>query len=1200
MRQLRRIFTAVLVLLGATLIVPAFGGIVSAHHSNIDASVACDGTVSWKATSWATGPAGTNPDIRVFKAIDGGAQQQIAKGEFNDANNYQFSGTFQWTSGANSITVTSTPYATWGNGTVSPVGSSITIYKPSNCAGQPGVSKSVSCANTSAGHGDGTAVLTLSNTAGAFAGDVIFKVYQVDQTASLPNPTSYTVAHGASKAVSFGPLADGSHFVKILVGTADYTQNFTVDCDSAIPSVSKNVTCVNGDGQVVITLANTGGKSVIFDVTNPQTGTVEHVTVAADSSTTRSFGGFADGDYTVVVKVGNSYYSQTFTVDCDHPLPKVSSKATCTSNDGSVEITLSNDGTEGVVFHVTNPQNGTVEDVAVAAGASAVRTFSGFTDGPHSVTITADGQDFTQSFTVNCDLAPTFSHSETCVDGDGSVVVSMKNDGDDVDATFVLDGVTYTLAPGATKVVTLGGLSDGSHTIPLSINGVDKSFAVLVDCDRPGQPAVEIAQDCANEDGVVTVTLKNIGGQLPLTFKVQGVDHSVPADSSVAVQVAGLLDGTQTISITLGDTDFSRQVTVGCDQAPTIGHSEKCVDSEGGISDGQVVVTLDNNGDDVDVTFTVNGKDYVVGPKQSLDVPVDGLADGINTIAVMAGDLDLSFDIDVKCDHPGTPKIDVQSDCVDNDGTLVITLSAIGGELPIDFTVDGTHYSVDPDSTVDAMIEGLLDDDTPISVLAGQQDLSFVAHTHCDLAPLVNYAQQCANFDDTVTVTIDNEGDDLDVTFTINGTDYVVHPGQSQQVVVGPLADGTNTITVAINGVPQDSIVVQSKCNPTIGVTAVCNSVSADQETIGYWFTVSNTEATDVAVSWNGGSATLPAGQSMSIKANSSPLVLMNNGQVVAQAAAGESECLRTVNFTKKLDGAPATGETYTVRVSRLVGATYQTVMTFDIGANESKTITLPSTLDPAGESYKVEEINSGTASTSIVSPDQLTLSGNLGETVNVVITNGYAAIQLDKQTSTVTVAPGGQITYTLRATNTGGLSLNPVVVYDRLPPMVSLVSAQVDAGAGHCELAESTRPQLVECTFDGALAPGAVSQMITVVVNVDATAVAGSAIVNQAMARGVYPSGTVVSEVGVGTEGPELSCLPVVAGTVCDLSALVEVPVSQPHVESLPPVPTPDVQTVQLPRTGASHVKDMLLVAFGSMLVGGAMLLGRRRLGAR
>src|SRR3954470_3044215 len=1090
MRQLRRIFTAVLVLLGAVLIVPAFSGVVSAHHSNIDASVVCDGTVSWKATSWATGPSGTNPDIRVFKAIDGGAQQQIATGAFNNANNYQFAGTFQWTSGANSITVTSTPFGTWGNGTVSPIGSSITIYKPSNCAGQPGVSKSVSCANTSPGHGDGTAVLTLNNSAGAFAGNVIFNLYQVDQTTTPPNTTSYTVAHGSSKAVSFGPLADGSHFVKILVGTTDYTQNFTVDCDSAIPAVSKNVTCVNGDGQVVITLSNTGGKSVVFDVTNPTTGIVEQVTLAADSSGTRTFGGFADGDYTVVVKVGGTYYSQTFTVDCDHPLPIVSSKATCASNDGSVELTLSNEGTEGVVFHVTNPLTGTVEDVSVAAGASTTRSFAGFSDGPHAVAITADGQDFTQTFTVNCDLAPTFSHSESCVAGDGSVVVTMKNDGDDVDATFVLDGTAYSLAPGATKDVTLAGLTDGNHTIALSVNGADKSFMVLVDCDRPGQPAVEIAQGCANEDGIVTVTLKNIGGQLPLTFKVQGVSHSVPANSTVAVDVPGLLDGNQTITITSGVADFSRQVTIGCDQAPTISHSEKCIESDGGISDGQVVVTLNNNGDDVAVTFTVNGVDHIVDPKQSVDVPVVGLADGINEVTITIGDLDLSFDVDVSCDHPGIPTIDIQSDCADNDGIVVVTLGAIGGELPIDFTVEGTHYSVDPDSTVYALIEGLLDGDTRISVFAGQRDMSFIAQTQCDLAPLVNYSQACANFDDTVTLTISNEGDDVDVTFTINGSYYTLHPGESMPVLVGPLDDGTNTITVAINDVPQDDIVVQSECNPTIGVAAVCNSISLDKETVGYWFTVTNTEDSDVPLTWNGGDATVAAGQSMSIKATSAQLVLANNGQTIAEAAAGESECVRNVNFTKKLEGAPATGETYTVRVSRLIDATYVPVVTFDINANESKTISLPSTLDPAGEAYKVEEIDHGTAGSSTVSPDQLTLSGNLGETVNVVITNGYAAVQIDKQTSTATVLAGGQITYTMKVTNTGGVALNPFEVYDRLPAMVSLVSAQVDDGAGQCKLAESTRPQLVTCTFNDALAPGAVSSMITVVVNVDSTVV--------------------------------------------------------------------------------------------------------------
>ena len=95
MRQVRRLLSAVLVLLGAIIIVPAFGGTASAHHSNIDASVACNGTVSWTATSWATGPAGTNPDIRVFKTV-GNTTTQIAQGAFNNANNYQFSGTFAW------------------------------------------------------------------------------------------------------------------------------------------------------------------------------------------------------------------------------------------------------------------------------------------------------------------------------------------------------------------------------------------------------------------------------------------------------------------------------------------------------------------------------------------------------------------------------------------------------------------------------------------------------------------------------------------------------------------------------------------------------------------------------------------------------------------------------------------------------------------------------------------------------------------------------------------------------------------------------------------------------------------------------------------------------------------------------------------------------------------------------------------------
>ena len=317
----------------------------------------------------------------------------------------------------------------------------------------------------------------------------------------------------------------------------------------------------------MVTFTNAGGEAVVFDVTNPTSGVVEQVTVSANYSTTRTFGGFADGDHTVLIKVGTADFSQTFTVDCDHPLPEVFSTVACdNTHDGSVIVMLANQGTEAVVFHVTDPSTLVIENVSVAAGGSTTRIFGGLTDGVHSVAVTADGQDFTQHFTVNCDLDPSFSHSETCVNGDGSIDVTMTNNGDDVDALFVLDGVSYSLSPGATKVVTLSGLADDSNVVPLSVNGIDRSFTVIVDCDRPGQPAVEIAQDCASEDGVVVVTLKNIGGQLPLTFTVRGSNYVVPAGSNLEVSVTGLLDGPQAIAISQGDTDFSRPVTIGCDR----------------------------------------------------------------------------------------------------------------------------------------------------------------------------------------------------------------------------------------------------------------------------------------------------------------------------------------------------------------------------------------------------------------------------------------------------------------------------------------------------------------------------------------------------------------------------------------------------------------------------------------------------------
>jgi uncharacterized repeat protein (TIGR01451 family) len=803
MRQMRRLLTAVLVLLGVVVVVPQFAGIASAHHSNISASVVCSGTVSWQATSWSTGLEGTNPDILVTMTV-GTTTTVITHGAFNAANNYQFSGTFQWPGNANSVTISSKPVAKWANGVTGTTGSSTTVYKPKNCPGGPGVTPAVSCVNPTPGHGDGMAVLTLTNTAGTFGSPAVFTVYPIDQPAGVP--TSYTVAPGGSTPVTFTPLADGSHTVKILVGQVDYSQTFTVSCDGSLPSVTSSaVTCVNGDGEVVVTMTNSGGTAVTFEYTEPNGTTYTPVTVAPDDFFAATFSGLDDGTYTVNVRVGQDQYPQAFTVDCDHSAPEASVDVTCdnASHDGSVTVTLDNPGTEEVTFTIVNPITSVPEDVVVGAGGTEYRTYTGLPDGPLTISVTADGQDLSQTFSVRCDV--------------------------------------------------------------------------------------------------------------------------------------------------------------------------------------------------------------------------------------------------------------------------------------------------------------------------------------------------------------------------------------------------------------------------TFSVTAVCNSVDITGAVTGYWFRITNNEATDVSVTWTGGAATVPAGQSVDIQATTALLLLMNNGGVIAQAAATEATCGRTVIVSKALNGKPATDEVYTIRISRLVDATYQPELTFDINGNESKTIVLPSTLDPAGIAYKIEEINAGSASTTTITPDQLSLSGHLGETVSVVVTNNYASVEIDKQASTTTVVPGGQITYTLQAKNTGALTLNPVVIHDRLPALESFVSAQVAGGAGDCTLVETARPQLIRCVMADALAPEALTAMITLVVNVDPSVVPGSTLVNQAMVHGAYKEGTNIlatpSALVAQTEavdGPDLSCEPVVAGTVCDLSAKVPVSaVVPPLVASSPPVPPASSSgsepiAVQLPRTGAGHIQEMLVIAFGGILLGGAMLIGRRRLGIR
>ena len=840
-----RVVMSALLLLGLVTITPLFSGAASAHKASVSAEVACDGTVTWTAHSWSSDSKGSNPDVRVLEHTNGndtnGNDTEVGKGSFGGSQGYQFSGHFPWPAGASTVVVSTKPIGEWGSGHETDDTDQVELVKPADCDHHPEVGKVAECEDSAPGSGSGVVYFTLTNPAGPFGHTANFEVDSPDHTGSSTTArhTTYHVPAGGNEKLSFHDLADGHHTVHMKVDDQDMSEDFEIQCDQPVPSVTKSSACIAGDGSITVNLADTGGAVATFTVEDPISHHVETITLQPNQSASRTFSGLADGRYTVKVM--------------------------------------------------------------------AVRMMAGDVD-------------LSQYFRVKCDKVDV---------------------------------------PPPNVCPTVEQNRYDSHT---SIEGTTSSVS-------------------------------------------EGPSTSADESSS----------------------------------------------------------TTDESSSTVD---------------------------------------------DHHCEPPpaeGT--IEVSKACVDHDGQVTITLIASGkqGSRPVMFTVNGVAYSVEPGSSKQVVLGGLNDGTHTVHVMAGSRDLSFDVTINCDLSPRVTVTQACVAFDGSVSLLLENLGDDVDATFTINGVDHVVAPGASDTVVIAGLPDGPSTITLSINGMALPDVVVNFSCNPVFQVKAECNAVSHTGTVDVYWYTVTNTERTDVEVSWDAGTATVPAGQSRTIGSHSATLSLTYRGDVIATAAASDATCTRTVTFQKELIGKPLAPETYTITVSRLVGDAFVPEITFDLVAGTPKTITLPSTLDRAGIPYKVVEVGRGTANTGVVTPDALTLSGHLGETVSVVITNGYASVSIIKTSSDAQVGVGGQVSYSLTAANTNGLTLHPAVVYDRLPAEVSFVSAVVAGGAGVCVLEQTAHPQLVACTMNAALVAGASTPKITVTVTVDTLTQVGATLVNQAKVVGAF-----------------------------------------------------------------------------------------------
>ena len=215
-------------------------------------------------------------------------------------------------------------------------------------------------------------------------------------------------------------------------------------------------------------------------VDDQYTVTLNGETVEVTDSTA-VFEDVADGTYDVVID-GDNGETITVDVDCDEPVVNVTSE--CSTNGGTVTVTV--DETPGDEFTATLG-----ELTADVVDGEAV--FEGVADGTYTLTVT-DSSGATvaeESVTVDCD-EPVVEVTQECVDATGTLVVTIDETPDD-DFTVAVDGVEVDLVDGA---YTVDELLDGEHTITVT-DGSDQvvySDTVTVECqqDQSGVGGEEI------------------------------------------------------------------------------------------------------------------------------------------------------------------------------------------------------------------------------------------------------------------------------------------------------------------------------------------------------------------------------------------------------------------------------------------------------------------------------------------------------------------------------------------------------------------------------------------------------------------------------------------------------------------------------------------------------------------------------------
>ena len=332
----------------------------------------------------------------------------------------------------------------------------------------------------------------------------------------------------------------------------------------------------------------------------------------------------------------------------------------------------------------------------------------------------------------------------------------------------------------------------------------------------PGEPGATAQVSCVATapgfgSGTAVVTLSN--GDDPwgptVEFRVynpnqtaERTNYYVLPGVNQTVTFTGLEpDGDHTIRVETKNTyaGFPKTlaVNVNCDSpVPAVQLTPSCTGAE-----GAVLVTMTNTGAEAVTFYVTNPKDLVVhtvlvaaGGTETLTFT--GFGNGTYTVPVMAGQVDLSAEFTVTCAVPGEGSLSFTQACAASDGTLDIRLVVEGGTVPTEFVVEGTTYTVQPDSYLVVHLSGLADGVQTIDVMAGTVDLSFKVTIDCDRpVPSVRLTPSCTDAAGTLLVTMTNTGTRAVVFDVTNPKDLVVY-----HVLVAAGGTETLTFTGLING----------------------------------------------------------------------------------------------------------------------------------------------------------------------------------------------------------------------------------------------------------------------------------------------------------------------------------------------------------------------------------------------------------------